>query len=197
MAIKSLQHSSLTDNIFYRSMLAGNTAYDPSDEDILAEEVLTSSQASVTFSSLDTLAAGYQHLQIRYVAGNTNVATDFDNVIMRFNSDAGANYAHHRLWGTGSVNSYASSSQTQMLGGLVSRGSSTAFAANVIDILDAFETTKNKTIRVLTGGTNSSQNVIGLNSGLWISTSAVTTILLSNFENTFRVGSRFTLIGLK
>ena len=29
MTIKSLSHSSLTDNLFYRSMLAGNTAHDP------------------------------------------------------------------------------------------------------------------------------------------------------------------------
>jgi len=168
--------------------------------DLLQTEILTSSQASVTFSSLGDYASTYQHLQVRYVAGNTNAATDFDNVIMRFNSDAGSNYAHHRLWGRGAalgVSAFASSSQTQMLGGLTSRGSSTAFAANVIDILDPFETTKNKTIRVLTGGTNSTESIIGLNSGLWMNTSAVTTILLQNFEDQFRIGSRFSLYGLR
>ena len=98
MAIKSLSSSSLTNNVFYRSLLAGNEAFNPSDEDVLAETVLTSSASSVTFSSLDTLAAGYQHLQVRFVARDSFSAND-RAVDVRINGDSVDKYSSHRLLG--------------------------------------------------------------------------------------------------
>lgn len=189
MAIKSLQHSSLTDNIFYRSMLAGNTAYEPSDEDILAEEVLTSSQASVTFSSLDTLAAGYQHLQIRTVAKSaTKVWGE-----LRVNGDSGANYSRHELRGNGSsVTSYANASYSRYRYGVHSN----VWGASVIDLLDPFETTKNKTFRAFSGWVGA--DGVQLTSGAWYNTTAISSItLFLDNADLYQIGSRFTLIGLK
>jgi hypothetical protein len=121
-----------------------------------------------------------------------------DNVRLRFNGDSGNNYAHHRLWGNGSVlNAYSAASQSSALAGLVVRGSSTIFAANIVDIVDAYSSTKNKVIRAFTGGHITGQTLIGLNAGLWINTASVTSIELSNFADSFRIGSRFSLYGIK
>ncbi len=166
--------------------------------ELIETQILGSTAASVTFSGLSAYADTYKHLQIRFVAGNTNALTDMDNVRLRFNGDSGNNYAHHRLWRNAStVSSYAAASQSGALGGLVGRGSATIFAANIVDILDAYSSTKNTTIRVLTGGYSASQQLIGLNSGLWINTASVTSIELSNFSDSFRVGSRFSIYGVR
>ena len=169
-----------------------------SNYELIETQVLGSTAASVTFSSLASYSSLYKHLQIRFVAGNTNALTDMDNVRVRFNGDSGNNYAHHRLWRNAStVSSYAATSQSGALAGLVGRGSATIFAANIVDILDAYSSTKNTTIRVLTGGYSASQQLIGLNSGLWINTASITSIELSNFSDSFRIGSRFSLYGIK
>ena len=198
MAIKSLQHSSLTDNIFYRSMLAGNTAYSPSDEDILAEEVLTSSQASVTFSSLDTLAAGYQHLQIRMTT-RTDLSGAEDSFFINFNDDFSSNYSWHFMFGNGSsVNVGQNSSTTGIYPFAVSGNTqaSGSFGAHIIDIVDAFESTKNTTIRALAGYAGGT-NRIALASGMWNNTSSIQSLALDPSSSNWTTGSRFTLIGLK
>lgn len=198
MAIKSLQHSSLSDNRFYRSMLVGNTAYIPSDEDILAEEVLPSSQATVTFSNLGTLAAGYQHLQIRATARTDRSGSNVDMLNMTFNSVTSGSYKSHSFVGTGSIVDVpqTSNSNTYMYGFRASAATATSdsFGAGVIDILDAFETSKYTTVRGL-GGTDTQ---LWFTSGLFMSTNAVDSITLDpDAGSNILTGSRFTLIGLK
>lgn len=197
MTIKSLSHSSLTDNLFYRSMLVGNTAYDPGSEFVLAEEILTSSQASVTFD-VTGLGSTYQHLQLRIVA-RTDRAELGDVVKVNLNSDTGSNYAHHQLYGNGSsVFSIAATSQTSMDFWRIAGANSAAniFGAIVMDILDPFETTKNTTIRALAGQAGGVTEVY-LESGFWNNTAAVTTIALDQIGSNFVSGSSFTLIGVK
>jgi hypothetical protein len=82
----------------------------------------------------------------------------------------------------------------------VARGNSTAssFGAGVIDILDPFSTTKNKTLRGLGGITSSEATNIALRSGSWASTSAVTSITCLPFSaDNWVAGSRFSLYGIK
>lgn len=198
MAIKSFTRSTIENNIFYRSMLAGNTAYQPSDEDILAEEILTSSQASVTFSSLgDYATAGYQHLQIRTVTRSIRSA-DSDAMDLRFNSDSGTSYYSHHMRGNGSsVASFVIASR--LTTNIIPAASEVSgdFDAKIIDILDPFDSSKNTTIRTLWGHTGSLNNFVCLSSGAWFNTAAVTTISVDCDISSFATGSRFTLIGLK
>ena len=174
--------------------------------ELITTTVLGSDTTSVTFSGLGTSAAAYKHLQIRATA-RTNTASSSGNAIaMRLNGDSGANYAFHILNGAsdggGAVQSYAGSSQTSFFMGSHTGASSTAsaFAGNVIDILDFASTSKNKTARGLAGHANASLSRIRLYSGLWMSTAAVTSITLYDEtvgSNSFVTGSRFSLYGLK
>jgi hypothetical protein len=76
-------------------------------------------------------------------------------------------------------------------------GTSGAFAAGVIDILDPFNTSKNTTVRILTG-LNASASKISLMSGAWYDTASLTSIqiFVGNSENIL-AGSRFSLYGIR
>tara|TARA_B110000285_G_scaffold202778_1_gene238342 strand:- start:143 stop:772 length:630 start_codon:yes stop_codon:yes gene_type:complete len=208
MAIKSLKHSSLTDNAFYRSVLAGNDAYFPEFEsdDFLEEVVLTTSAASVTFSGLDSYAtAGYRHLQVRYMIQYINGTTGTTAMNLQLNSDTGSNYAKHYLrgyssgGGSGVDTSSTTSSTNIQLNDAGTRPSETNnFSSGIIDLLDFSSAAKNTTIRALYGAVTPSESYIYLASGLWNSTAAVTSIKhfsVSGFS--YAAGSRFSLYGSK
>ena len=170
---------------------AGVAAYD-----LLETEILTGSQASVTFSSLDsTYGADYQHLQIRTVA-RTDRSSTVDFAKMTLNG-ASSNYSRHYLLGDGSSVSSGAASGTSFLYGLrASAASDTAdvFGVGVIDILDPFETTKNTTTRTFTGASGQ----LWFASGLYYVTDAITTITFTpEIGTNFVTGSRFSLYGLR
>jgi len=166
-----------------------------SDYELIETQILGSSQASITFSSLGTYSSTYKHLQIRYTAKNNS--NDFsDNFFVTVNGDTSANYSHHRLVGNGSaVTSIASTSQNSMILGRYGQSVGTIFGAGVIDILDPYSTTKNKTFRSFYGCFNTT--FVMLNSGLWMATSSVTSLSLSASPVSFAAGSRFSLYGIK
>lgn len=166
--------------------------------DLLATEILTSSQASVTFSGLSAYAGTYQHLQIRYVARSTRAAQD-SNLSLKFNNDSGT-YRWHVLetYGSGSPISGTGTS-TSLIVATESGNTnvSGSFAAGTIDILDAFETSKNKVTRSLSGYVGGN-HVLSLRSGLWVNTAALTQIELLNWDGASHAQySRFSLYGLK
>ena len=187
MPIKSLSQSSLLNFQKYSSMLAGNDPFSPSAYDLLETQVLASSAASVSFTGLDTLAAGYQHLQIRMVT--QTAASGGYNATVRLNGDTGSNYAGHQLVGlSGTMYSFSQVSTSSP----TFRTSEDYPNPNIIDILDFSNTSKNTTIREFTG----SGTTIWLRSILWNNTSAVTSISMTPTGD-FITGSRFSIYGTK
>ena len=167
------------------------------DFDLLATEILTGSAASVTFSSLGDYATDYQHLQVR-LTGRASLAGASVGVYSRLNGDDGSNYNGHFLLGNGStVTSGTTGTTTWGLSGLISANNMAAgnFGASVIDLLDPFETTKNKTLRTLGGATEA--NRIDFHSALWMSTASVTSWTLYPETYDWLADSRLSLYGLK
>jgi len=202
MTTKSLLHSSLLDNLYYNSMLVGNEGYEPSDEDILAETILASSQTSVTFSSLDTLAAGYQDLQIRATMRSTRGDTD-SYVYTRFNGDeTNGNYDWHGISGNGTTIVSERYGVSRPYGIVDINGTpganapSGSFGILITDILNPFDATKKTTVKMLSGQAGT-YNRVGFNGGLWLSTAAVTSISFVDVFGQLAAGTRITLIGLK
>jgi hypothetical protein len=167
--------------------------------ELIETQILGSNTASITFSGLAAYADTYKHLQVR-VAGRTTRAATGANIVFRLNGDTGSNYNWHLLVGTGSsVLSLASASTNLMLGAWVAGASTTAsaFGAGVIDILDAYSATKNKTIRSLNGLAGGETN-IRLSSGLWRNTNAVTSVTIFDGDSANLVtGSRFSIYGIR
>ncbi len=166
--------------------------------DLLESEILTGSQASVTFSSLSTkYAATYQHLQIRIVARTTRAASEDGSPIIYLNGDTASNYRSHYLVGNGSnVVSYDNGTNMGLGSYPGASAGANQFLPSVIDLLDPFETTKNKTIRVL-AGLSGSFNSVRLNSAVWLNTNALTSIQISANVGSWAQYSRFSLYGIK
>jgi hypothetical protein len=156
-----------------------------------------SSTSTITFSSLNTYSSTYKHLQIR--ASVSHTGSGGNAMDLRINGDTGSNYAWHQIIGTGSsVISAGLASQTLIRDAIAIRqnNSNTSFSAAVIDILDAYSTTKNKTIRFLTGmpATNS---IIQLGSGVRLNTEAVSSITLILQTDALGANSRLSLYGIR
>lgn len=167
----------------------------------IATATSTGSSATLTFSSIPST---YQHLQIRGIIRNANAGAGVNGIKITVNSDTGANYAYHVLYGNGtSAVASASTSQNNIYAniGLGNGNAADLFSPVIIDLLDYQSTTKNKTFRIFGGNdtnTASTSYTIELQSGLWMSTSAVTSITLQpNSAVNFVNKTTFALYGIK
>lgn len=155
-------------------------------------------ETSVTFSSI---VSTYKHLQIRYQARKN--ASGIANLIFRPNGDStNANFAHHILRGTGGTVSAAGDTGVPMYIAQFNGTDYPASGVGIIDVIDYASTTKNKTIRCFDGfddngtiGANSSR--IELRSGLWLQTTAISSVVLYFNGDALSAGSTFSLYGIK
>lgn len=169
------------------------------DYELISTTLISSPASSVTFN-VSSFAANYRHLQIRYTA-RTDHALSSNNLGIRFNGDMGSNYAYLALEAGYSGSSVVSGGQTLDKGLLgVSAGSATTanvFAGGVVDILDAFSASKNKTVRSLSGN-RSNDSVLSIRRVLWMSTAPINSITIDNWmASNLVTGSRFSIYGIK
>lgn len=158
---------------------------------------LSASSASVEFNNIP---ATYTHLQIRGIGRSTTANTGVDNVYVRVNSDSGANYARHQIFGDGTtVSASAASSTNQAVLGDIARNNNTSgiFGAFVIDILDYANTNKYTTFRALSGSDLNGSGEIRFRSSLWMNTNAISAITLLSENNSFAQHTSITLYGIK
>jgi len=166
-------------------------------ESIATTTVGSGGTTPITFSNIPQT---YKHLQIRILARTTNTSGVNWIFPTRFNGDTGSNYTYHGLRGDGaSAVSYAGTSQTSTLA--VNSGddanSLLGWGVGVVDILDYSNTNKHKTIRTLSGFEENGSGMVDLISGVWMSTSAITSISIAAGTGSFREYSSFALYGIK
>jgi hypothetical protein len=168
----------------------------------LIETVIVSgsSTSSVVFSNLGTYSSTYKHLQLR--SANKNARPNlWSGSLLRFNGDTGANYSFHSLYGNGtSVLSNNSPNDSAVVDQWAAGNSaSNVFSPAIFDILDAYSTTKNKTVRFMTArNVGGGEDRIGLSSGLWMNTSSVTSItVLPSGGFNWVAGTRLSLYGIR
>ena len=167
-------------------------------ESIATVTVGSGGAANIDFTSI---SASYQHLQLRGISKSTSTGADSQWFYMQLNSDTASNYNSHQLYGTGaSAVATNNASDAIRLGGSVrSSAASQMFTTHVIDILDYANTSKNTTVRSFSGWdtNNTTTGVVWHSSGLWRSTSAVTSIRLGIVVENFTQHSTFALYGIK
>jgi hypothetical protein len=155
-----------------------------------------------TFTSIPST---YKHLQIRATMLNTS---GIGSVFMEFNGDGTGYYWNHSLYGNGTSAAANSYNPGTPNGSIVISGfgsgqlNSTYPTVSIVDILDYANTNKNKTARILTGtntnNTSGNGDVAQLISGLWPSTSAISSIKFRNdFGTAFSTSTSFALYGVK
>jgi hypothetical protein len=149
-------------------------------------------QATIEFSSIP---ATYKHLQIRgLVKGATGVQLQ-----VRLNSDTTANYSSHNLAGDGASAQTTGSANVTFFRQFPYSGMPTAsntFGVLVMDILDYADTNKRKTVRTLYGQDSNGSGEVGLASGSWFSTSAVSTVTFLLPSGSFPQYSTLALYGI-
>jgi hypothetical protein len=151
------------------------------------------STSSVTFSSIPQT---FTHLQLRGTAQSTGGGNTY--CVLSFNGDTtSSHYNDHYLTGTGST--VVSGADVGTVPGMAYNNITytTSFGAQITDLLDYTNTNKYKTMRSITGYDANGSGQVNLHSGLWLSTSAITSLTLSVASGNFASGSTFQLYGIK
>lgn len=184
------------------NLLVGNDTYYPSVyESIATVSVGSGGSSSITFSSIPST---YQHLQIRGITrGMWSIATE-GGYKMRFNGDTGSSYTRHASAtnpdNAGTKWEGSSSAETQFALGehVEDNQSSGLFNGFICDVTDYANTNKYKTIRHIGGWDSNGRGYVWLVSGMWMSTSAVTSITIYDGNSVnLKQYSHFALYGIK
>jgi hypothetical protein len=179
---------------FAQGVSAGGGAFES-----IASANGTGSSGTITFSSIP---GTYQslHFRIRARSDWAGGATDVVKVVV--NSDTGTNYVNHWLRGDGAAVSatfYTGLNELRFIrGAAAGTAAANIVAVDVMDIHDYASTTRNKTFRWFGGQDNNGSGDVALISGLWISTSAITSISFSPINGTnWTTATQISLYGIK
>jgi hypothetical protein len=160
----------------------------PATYEPIATTTLGSAAASITFSSIP---ATYTDLKL-VVIGGTSVSGTY--AWIRFNSDTATNYSTIRLDGDGSGPASASSNGATFI-----RNSSSLDSNPNLITTDVFSYAGStfKTCLINTAADQNGSGRVTETVGLWLSTSAITTILFSANSGNLNSGTTATLYGIK
>lgn len=160
---------------------------------------ITTNTASVTFSSLDTIAADYDHLELRFVATTSfTLGSDQDAQIV-INGDETNSYTSHHLYSAGSSvdDTRTENAQSLALRKAVSNsGTEDDPKVGIVSILDFSNPNKNTSFRTLHGGQGNFDQIV-MTSGVYKKTNAVTSILFRPSAGDFINGDRVSLYGIR
>ena len=158
----------------------------PSTYTPIATQTLGSAASSVTFSSI---SGAYTDL---FLVFEGTCSSGVVGCVLRFNSDTSTNYSYTILSGDGSsASSSRSSNQTTMQVGGMTSSSRSMMTASINNYSNS--TTYKTVLSRQASATLETRAYVGL----WRSTAAITTVLVSTSTDTFVAGSTFTLYGVK
>jgi len=164
----------------------------PSTMTPIATQTLTAAAASISFSNIPQTYTDL--VLIVNACGDTGSA----NMRLRFNSDTGTNYSDTYLYGNGtSATAGRTTSVTSTIGTPSGTGTTLGEAIIQFHIMNYFNSTTYKTVinRASTASLGTDAVV-----SLWRSTAAINSITIganSAFTANFKLGSSFTLYGIK
>lgn len=165
---------------------------------LISSNTLTSSAASVTFSSIPST---YTDLVLR-ISARTDEAVADSSFSIRFNNDSSSNYSYTRIRSTGSVVSSARLSNTTSLQGFSGAVGSTATSntfSNSEIYIPSYTVSQNKPVSIFDVlENNSSSAYMFLVAGLWRNTNAINQITCYGIPgpSNFVSGSSFYLYGI-
>ena len=147
--------------------------------------------SSITFSSIPST---YTHLQLRVT--NLTSGTFSADIKMQFNSDTGNNYSRHLISANGSSIAAVANTSNAFIDG-VYNGDATYPYISIIDIFDYSNSNKYKTTKTLNGGDRNGSGYVNFNSGLWMNTSVISSIIFTPNSGNINQYSSFALYGVK
>jgi hypothetical protein len=166
--------------------------------ELIASNTLTTTAASITFSSIP---ATYTDLVLR-VSARTDRAGTNQEMRLRFNGSSSADYSNTLLQGNaGAASSERQSSQVYIA--RIRQVTSTDATANTFGSIEiyipSYLSNTNKPLSSFGADENNTENdpFVGVNAGLWSDTSAINQIDLILPADDFISGSSFFLYGIK
>lgn len=167
----------------------------------IAGTTLGANAASINFGSggLGAIPQTFTDLQLRVFSRGTIAFSPGLSLYLQFNTDSGSNYIIHQLYGDGtSAASQASTPRTNIGPQQVfpdSGATTNVFGLVIADILNYTNINKYKTVKTLGGYDNNGSGRVSFNSGAWMNTAAITSILVSTDGNLL-AGTRADLYGI-
>jgi hypothetical protein len=159
---------------------------------------VTVGAGGVSTVTISSIPGTFQHLHLRVLAQDARSAANASQFYVTYNSDTASNYTEHQLAGDGSAASAYGAGGVSAMSIITGRGGSGFYmGANIIDILDYANTSKFKTLRSLGGADNNGSGQIRMDSGLWRSTSAITSITFTPLTANIAQHSTFALYGVR
>lgn len=162
----------------------------------IAGQTLTSVLNGIVISNIPQ---NFTHLQLRIVH-RANGAGNYGYTNIGANNDAyGTTYAQHAMYGDGVNLGREGNFNIGGVAGLycpAASNTANTFAHTIVDILDYRDTTKWKTFKNFHAADYNSTSIngyIGINSGVWKNTAAITA--LNIFNNNFEIGTTVDLYG--
>lgn len=164
---------------------------------LISSNVLASSAASVTFSSIP---ATYTDLVLKISSRASNSAVT-QNIYLEFNGNTSAIYSRTLLSGTGAAAGSSRNSADVIIDATYAQNGDTATASSFGSAevyIPSYTVSQNKPISVFGAGeTNATTAYMGNVAGLFGSTTAISSIKLSNpSTHSFITGSSFYLYGI-
>jgi hypothetical protein len=170
----------------------------PSTYTRISSNVLSSSAASVTFSSIPST---YTDLVLRVSTRTTSVDVDGSAVRVNFNGDNSSVYSTTILGGSGSAASSATSADTYgwfSYNGMASAGNTANTFASGELYIGSYTASQNKQMSSFyVSENNATAANMNSNALLWRNTAAISSIVLSVGSASFVAGSSFYLYGIK
>jgi hypothetical protein len=174
----------------------------PNTYTLIASNTLSTSAASVTFSSIP---ATFTDLVLKFSVRSTGGSNAFDHINVTFNGDTATNYSRTYLSGDGAAASSARSTSASLFGMLQASDGATATSntfSNGDLYIPSYTASQNKPISQDSAQENNSTTAFRVaNAGLWRNTAAITSITLavggSGGSTDFVSGSSFYLYGIK
>lgn len=157
-------------------------------------QVITVGPTAVSEINFTNIPSTYSHLQLRMFAN----ASATQDCVIQFNGNTSNIYDIHFLVGTGSSVVSGASLNRSSIGWKTITSTANIFSAGIMDILDYANTNKNKTTRALSGEDTNGDGAIVLHSGLWRSTSAISSMRIFLFSGgNFTTNTQFALYAVK
>lgn len=163
---------------------------------LISSNVLTSSVASVTFSSIP---ATYTDLVLKMSVRSTE-ATNVTSYFIRFNGDTASNYSRLYVEGEGSgTNSGVAGNQTSAIYRFANGDSSTSNTfANAEHYIPSYNASQNKPFSGFIGQEdNQTSAYVSATANLWRNTAAITSLSITANGADWKSGSSFFLYGIK
>lgn len=161
---------------------------DTATEIAIATQTLSSAAASITFSSIPST-----YTDLRVVLSSAGVTVAGGDLYLRFNGDTATNYSRTRIYGDGAtVTSNRGTSIDNIPLSLGITVNPCLYTADIFSYAGSTFKTVLSTLSEDNNGSGYTGNVVGL----WSSTAAITSLVLSMSSSTFKVGTTATLYGI-